>query len=256
MRMNIIKVELVNTQDPTVLMISIIVAIILVGLILLIIGNSFNKFFSFPKEFYTLMKNKKMRRMFGLCLVLFGVMILFLESSQLREYLVALAVVFATVLAVVSLNETEKLRKENASLRMKEKLDKGLNEINGWLVQVVEHISILSRFIENKTDLKKTIMDCRADLTKDVASSINTLAISNELTSNPHMSDTDKGNLRIATTNVDNAVRDFNTLLFNLDLDTITEESSNNVINSAGDLASRIRQLLTITAHISFRSSL
>ncbi len=245
--MNAGEVEIVNTQEPTISTIVIICIIFLLGILLLIGSNI--------KSWTFMENNKNLLRFLGFGFLLSGAVILFIESFQLRNNLVALAVVFASIFSAVSLNETSKLRKENYTIRKQERLDKGLSVINDWLIQVVEHISILSRFIENDTELKRKIMDCRADLMNDVASSINTLAISNEIVSNPLVSDTDKEDLRTATTNVDKAVRDYNSLLFSLNLDTITEESAKDVVESVGDLSSQIRQMLEITARISFKLS-
>jgi len=251
--MNVTQVQIVNTpEEPTVFMLIVIGIILLVGFILFLIGYSGTKPSVRLKVLFSNLMNKQRLKFLGIAILIFGVGMLFVESSQLREHFVALAVVVATVVAATSLNESMRLRKESNALQMKERLEKGLDEIHSWSIRVMEHITIASRFAANPQDVVRMIMDCRAEMTIDVAASISIQAIANELTANPHISPSDRERLATAVADVDHSLRDFNTSLFELQLDALTLDSLEEVVNKVADLTTKLRELLTISSHIAF----
>lgn len=251
--MNVTQVQIVNTpEEPTVFMLVFIGIILLVGFILFLVGYSGTNRSMSLKALFSNLTNKQTLKFLGISILIFGVGILFVESSQLREHLVALAVVAATVISVISLNESRRLRKESNALQIKERLEKGLDEIRSWSIRVIEHITIASRFAANPQDVVRMIMDCRAEMTIDVAASISILAIANELTANPHISPSDREHLATVVADVDYTLRDFNTSLFELRLDSLTPDSLEDVCNKVADLTSKLRELLTTSSHIAF----
>ena len=95
--------------------------ILLIGILLVTVKTSENNTSFKIGTLFAILKDKKIRRFLGLAIILFAIMVLFIESSSLREHLVALAAVLATVISIISLNESNKIKKEAIERERKER---------------------------------------------------------------------------------------------------------------------------------------
>ncbi len=251
--MDVIPIEIVNaTEEPTILTIVIIAVIIAVGIILFAIGLYRGKPSPPDASAPTPSERAQKLKYGGIAVILFGALMFFLESTQLREHMVALAVVIAATISAISLDVSTKLKRENTILQTKERLGTGIGRISDWAIRVVEHLHIPSRFMEDTQVLKARIMDCRAELSIDAASGIGMLAIAKELSSNDQVSASDQAQLTVAMAKVDKLLRSHVTLLFDTNLDAITVASATAIIQEAANLIEELKELLTISSHIAF----
>jgi len=99
----------------------VLVALLLLGMILLIFGIARNKIFI---------------QALGAGIIGSVCIYLFVESSQFRDILVALASIFAVVIAVLSLYQTQRIRKDSLDKEDRDRKEHLLNEIIEWAIDM------------------------------------------------------------------------------------------------------------------------
>lgn len=93
----------------------------IIGVILLLIGRKSNR--------------RKLYR-FGLAVVLTSFIALLVEFQEIREVLIAFAVIAAAIVAAYSMDEARRLRQDNADRERNDRKERYLNEIIAWLTGI------------------------------------------------------------------------------------------------------------------------
>ncbi len=96
--------------------------LLLVGLILIIIGRKQKK-----RNVWTL----------GIAIALGGSLTIFVESPEIRTIILGIAAVFATIFSALSIEQSQKLRKENLERENRDRQERVLIEISQWAKDIV-----------------------------------------------------------------------------------------------------------------------
>jgi len=102
--------------DISTIIIAVVSAII--GAILFSVGNR---------------KNKRALRMLGIGFFLGAGVSLFVKSTELREILTAVAVVFAVIIAAFSIDESRRLRQDSIERESRDRKERLYDEVTKWL---------------------------------------------------------------------------------------------------------------------------
>ena len=91
---------------------------IIIGVILLVMGNR---------------KNKRMLRIVGIGFCIGAGMTLFVESTELREILTAFAAVAAVIIAAFSIDQSRQIRQDSIERESRDRKERLINEVTEWL---------------------------------------------------------------------------------------------------------------------------
>ncbi len=94
----------------------------LIGLILISIGRKQKK-----RNVWTL----------GIAVALGGVLAIFVESPEIRTIILGIAAVFATIFSALSIQQSQKLRKENLERENRDRQERVLIEISQWAKDII-----------------------------------------------------------------------------------------------------------------------
>jgi hypothetical protein len=245
---NITLVKIVDTPDePTRLVVIFVAVIIIIGLLIATIKTSESTVANKQTGIIQLFKIKRFRRFLGLGLTLFAIMVLFTESSSLREPLVALSAVIATIISLISLNESSSIKKESLARESKEKHRQNLKELLDWAVQTMKYVTIPGRPSQDLQEIANNLLECRNELIVQKAKSIIIYAKINDI---PNSIDPNIAILKVALTDLSRSVIIFGDSLSVFRANTGTTEQLYEIINKAGDLTSKLRILLETISKI------
>ena len=85
-------------------------------------------------------KNKRMLSIVGIAFVASAGISLFINSTELREILTAFAVVFAAIIAALSIYQTRLIRQDSVRRESRDRKERLLNEVTEWLRKLEGHI--------------------------------------------------------------------------------------------------------------------
>jgi len=223
--------------------------ILLIGFLLVTVRTSENNSDFKIWNIFRVLKNKKMRRVLGLAIILFAIMVFFIESSSLREHLVALAVVLATVISVISLSESNKIKKEAIEREKKERQRQHLGELVDWTVQTIKHITIPARLSQDPKEIAKNLVECRNELFVQKAKSIVVFSQIQDMTSS---ADYDVAVFKDTVSTVSSSMEAFIHSLLDFSMTTSTPEEIDDIADKVEGLVKHLRELLEMIAYVKF----
>lgn len=125
---------------------------------------------------------------------------------------------------------------------------KVITDLNNWAADVVRCLSIPARYIADKTELRKNLIDCRTELMIKVAQSIGIFAAAYKLSTDIRINK--RKELKEALDDTDQELRNFISILFEIDIEKVTKEDIDRVANGAASITGKARKILEITSQI------
>lgn len=246
---NVTLVKIIETSnEPHWVISTIFGSLFVVGLILL---------------FWGAQKDNRTPLYLGFACIFVSALTLFLQSDTLRELLVALAAVFATVIAITSLYVSNKNREdtnkriesEKGEAFKKEKFNQkrwASEVISEWGIQILRELFIAARFADDMSTLKENIIETRSKLSVTVAEGIRISYILEDLRENSLVPDSNRQELVRSFKAVDASLRDFIDHLFSFELPSQDVRSVEVLANRAASVTSTIKNLLYVASQIAF----
>ena len=186
----------------------------------------------------------------GFVVFLFAIYFVIDKYEGFAVKISAFATVAVAFAAFAAIDENRRMRLERQEQEQKARKERMLNEILDWATRVLKNMLITARFVANQADLKERIMDCRAELALSVAESIKVLAFCNNLSLKTQISVSDEDRIKTSMKLVDESLRDFVTMLFDLNLDSMTIEAFATLMAEVSSLTLKLRSLLKIVSEI------
>lgn len=213
----------------------VILLILAVGITIILYGN--------------VTKNRNLN-VLGFAIFLFAVFVVIHEYEGFAVEISAFAALAVAFAAFATIDENRRMKLERQEQEQQARKEQMLNEIHDWAIKVLKNILILSRPTANPGDFKGPILDCRNELTLSVAESIKVQTVCNNLSSRTQISASDEDRIKISMKLVDESLKDFFTMLLDLDINNLTREALEPLIDGAASLSPKLRSLLATVSEI------
>ena len=245
---NVTLVKILESQnEPTFFMIILAGIILLIGILIATVRTSENNTVFKIGELFAILKDKKIRRFLGVAIILFAIMLLFVESSSLREPLVALVAVLATGISIIGLYESNKIKIDVIERDRKERQREHLSELIDWTVQTLKHITIPASFSKDPQEIAKNLIECRNELMVQHAKSIVVFAQTQDITSS---ADSDVAVIKDTVSTVSSSMAEFIHSLLAIYNTKSEPEVIVDIVNKLEGLVKKLRELLDMLAHL------
>lgn len=189
----------------------------------------------------------------GFAIFLFAVFVVIDRYEGLAVKISAFAALAVAFAAFAAIDENRRMRLEKREQEEKDRKERMLNEIISWATVVMTNLMILSRFAANQSALKERFMDCRAELVLSVAKSIKVRAVCNSLSLKTQISASDVDRIKTSMKLADESLRNFVTMLLDLDVDSMTTESLKTYADRVYSLSSELRNLVEMASEIAVK---
>jgi uncharacterized protein len=232
-----------NTHEPTIVLLVFLAVLVIIGILFITIKTTETPKNGKYSPMVSLFKEKRFRRTLGFTLVLFAVMILFIESSSLQEPLVALSTVFATVISLVSLNESGKLKEETLRREKTKEFKQHIKDLIDWAVETFSQLTIAGQYAQTSQEIAQNLIKCRNELMKQKVKSI---VVFNQLYDISDKEYEEMPLIKTMVTAVDHKVVAFVDSLFAFSVSSPTNPELSNISDKSAALTKDIRYLLDI----------
>lgn len=125
---------------------------------------------------------------------------------------------------------------------------KAISDLNEWTATVIRHLSIPMRQANDNLQLKKHLLDSRAELVNSVATSISVFEVARRLTDN--LDTQTRLEINKAIGKADTELRDYIDKLFRFDINTATLKDIDQFTDNVISLTDTLRQLLEVSSKI------